>query len=183
MSADQKCGLQALDRWLLAGLLTICLPPVVAQSSVVTRSDHIGEQSKSYRDIGNTESANFFSESMMLPVDTCAIVDHIEHISMTNEVDSSTDTRIMGTIAQSAGRNANKAFYTNVDIPASQGYRPPQRNIAKADHFRIYLTTPDGASHVVTWLAPPRFMPGDIVLLQDSGSLEAADCMHKSESR
>ncbi|SCZ86343.1 hypothetical protein NSMM_520013 [Nitrosomonas mobilis] len=183
MSMNQKCGLQALARRLLAGLLAICSPVVIAQTSVVTRSDNIGERNKSYRNIGNIELSSFSSEPATLPVDTCAIVDHIEQINMANEINSSTDTRIMGTIAQSAGRNADKVFYANVDVPAGQGYHPPQRNIEKTDHFRIYLATFDGNLHIVTQPASPRFMPGDTVLLRDSGLLEATDCTHKPVSR
>jgi len=183
MGINQKCSLPTLARRLLTGLLLICSPLVIAQTSVVTRSDHVGKQNKSYRHIGNIERSGFSSESATLPVDTCAIVDHIEQVSMTNDINNSMDTRITGTIALSAGRHADKAFYTDVDIPANQGYRPPQRNIDKTDYFRIYLATFDGNLHIVTQAVPPRFMPGDTVLLQNSGFLEAADCKHKPASR
>lgn len=184
MRVAQKCSLPALVCWLMPGLLTICSLAVVAQPSAMIRSDHIGKQNKSYRNIGNTEFSGFFSESMTLPADTCAIVDHIEQIGLTNETNSSTDARIKGAIALSAGRKADKAFYANVDIPASQGYHPPQRNIAKTEYFRIYLATHSGNLHVVTQSFPPRFVPGNTVLLRNSGLLEIAeDCMHKPEPR
>lgn len=183
MSADQKYGLKSLARWLLTTLVTISSPMVTAQSAVVTRSDHLGEQNKSYRNIGNAGLSDPLSRFMTLPVDTCAIVDHIERISITNEVNSNPDARIMGTIVQPTGRHANKAFYTSVDIPANQGYYPPQRNIAKTDHFRISLTTLDGNLHIVTQPTSPRFMPGDTVLFRNSGTLETADCARQPSSK
>ncbi len=183
MGADQKCGLKSLVRWLLTTLVTISSPMVTAQSTVVTRSDHIGEQNKSYHNIGNAELSGSLSKFMTLPVDTCAIVDHIERISITNEVNSNPGARIMGTIAQPTGRHTNKAFYTSVDIPANQGYYPPQRNIAKTDQFRISLTTLDGDLHIVTQPTSPRFMPGDTVLFRNSGMLEIADCARQPVSR
>jgi len=180
MRITHNTNLQILVYWLMPGLLTICSLAVVAQPSVVTRSDdYIGKQSKSYRNIGNIGFSSFFPEPMTLPVGTCAIVDHIERINMTNEISNGTNARIMGTIALPAGRNTDKAFYADVDIPASQGYQPPQRNIPQKNYFRIYLVTLDDNLHVVTQSTPPRFMSGDAVMLQNSGLLETADCINK----
>ncbi|MDT8364439.1 MAG: hypothetical protein RQ714_07300 [Nitrosomonas sp.] len=182
MNADRRCGVQALIRRLLAALLlAACSPALVAQLSIVTRSDQTGERNKPYRKTGSAESAAPFSEPITLPVNTCAMVEHIERIGMFNEIDGGADARIAGTIALPAGQSDNKTFYANVDIPANQGYRPPQRNIAGMDYFRIYLTTHDGGSHIITQPAPPEFMAGDTVVLKDSNLLEAANCMSKSE--
>ncbi len=183
MSTNQACNLQTLGYWLSVILLTVSTSALVAQSSVITRSDQIGEQNKSYRKTDSTESTRFFNDSMTLPINTCAIVDRIEQIGITNEINSHPDTRIRGTIALPAGKDNNKAFYTNIDIAANQGYRPPQRNIAKAEYFRIYLYTRDSDLHVVTQSIPPQFVPGDTVLLQKSGLLEVADCMRKPAPR
>lgn len=183
MSIHRKSAVQMMACRFLAGLLTICSPVMAAQTSIVTRSDHIGVQNESYRNIGNVERPVFSSVPTTLPIDTCAIVDHIEQIGMIDEANNFMNARIRGMIALPAGQHTNRAFYTSIDIPANQGYRPPQRNIAQTGHFRIYLSTAEGNSHVVTQSILPRFLPGDFVLLQNSGVLEMADCMHKAKSK
>lgn len=179
MNAHKVHGLQTLSCWLSVVLLTVGTPALVAQSAVVTRSDQIGEQNQSTRSISSIETTRSVAEPMMLPVHTCAVIDHIEQIGFTNEIDSHPDTRIAGTIALPAGQGNQQTFYANVDIAANQGYRPPQRNIAKAEYFRIYLITRDGDLRVFTQSDPPPFVPGDTVLHQNSGFLEVADCMNE----